>query len=256
MIPVLGVPILNRGDLLLDLVNSIDYPVEKLAIVQNGQEQDVVDAIEKVKTGINSHVKSVYVSVPFRNIGCGPSWNHIIKSFPEASLWIISNNDMIFSPGDLERCYTTHVQNPNAFLMAIGFALFGITPHVVQECGLFDENIYPAYFEDNDYQARLSISNVEKIDVPSTVVRQEGSFTIRSNPFYESANVGSYRMNELYYFKKWGVNQVQPDGSVGFKSPYDDPNKSLGAWEYDSKRRSVQNQYWNNMDTFSNKIVF
>jgi GT2 family glycosyltransferase len=256
MIPVLGVPILNRGDLLLDLVNSIDYPVEKLAIVQNSQEPDVVDAVEKIKGGINPHVKSVYVSVPFRNIGCGPSWNHVIKSFPEASLWVISNNDMLFHPGDLERIYTTHIENPNAFLMAVGFGLFGITPYVVHVCGLFDENIYPAYYEDNDYQFRLEKSGVQKIDVPSTVVRQEGSCTIRSNAFYMSANGQSYQMNERYFHEKWGVNQILADGSVGYKHPYNNTNQLIGTWNYDPIRRKIQNQYWNNMDSFSNKTVF
>lgn len=256
MIPVLGVPILNRGDLLLDLVASIDFPVEKLAIVQNGQEQDVVDAVEKIKSGTNPNVKSVYVSIPFRNLGVGAAWNHIIKSFPEASLCMIANSDMIFAAGDLEKSYNAHVENPNAFLMSIGFALFGITPHVVNECGLFDENMYPAYFEDNEYQARLYNSNIEKIDVPSRVVREEGSFTIRSNSFYNSANGQSYPMNEIYFFKKWGVNAVQPDGSVGFKTPYNDPNKSLGTWQYDPMRRRIQSKFWDNMDTFSNRTVF
>lgn len=256
MIPVLGVPVLNRGDLLLDLVNSIDYPIGKLAIVQNSQEPDVVDAIEKIKGGVNPHVKSVYVSIPFRNIGCSPSWNHIIKSFSEDSLWVISNNDMLYHPGDLERIYNTHVENPDAFLMAVGFGLFGITPYIVHVCGLFDENIYPAYFEDNDYQFRLERSGVQKIDVPTTVVRQEGSCTIRSNPFYTTANHGTYPMNETYFHQKWGVNQILPDGSVGYKHPYNNTGQLIGTWNYDPIRRRIQNHYWNNMDSFSNKTVF
>lgn len=256
MIPVLGVPILNRGDLLLDLVSSIDYPVEKLAIVQNSQEPDVVDAVEKIKGDINPYVKSVYVSVPFRNIGCGPSWNHIIKSFSEASLWVISNNDMIFAAGNLEKIYIEHTKNPDAFLMAIGFGLFGITPYIVHTCGLFDENLYPAYFEDNDYQFRLERSGVQKIDVPSRVVREEGSFTIRSNTNYNSANGKSYPINEKYFHEKWGVNQIFPDGSVGYKHPYNNSALLIGTWNYDPIRRRIQNQYWDNMDSFSNKTIF
>ena len=48
MIPLLGVLVLNRGDLLLRMVDSIDYPIDKLAIVQNGCEPDVVDAIDQI----------------------------------------------------------------------------------------------------------------------------------------------------------------------------------------------------------------
>ncbi len=38
MIPILAIPVLNRGDLLLRCIRSIDYPVGKLVIVNNGDE--------------------------------------------------------------------------------------------------------------------------------------------------------------------------------------------------------------------------
>lgn len=256
MIPVLGVPILNRGDLLLDLVNSIDFPVEKLAIVQNGNEENVVNAIEQIKSGINPHVRSVYVSIPFRNLGVAPSWNHIIKSFPEVPFILIPGNDIKFSPGDLEKIYNAHTQNPDHFVFVCGFACFGITPYAVETVGLFDENIYPAYYEDNDYHHRMKLSNAPEISVSTSIIHQEGSQTIRSDAFYNSANGQTFSRNLQYYIQKWGPQASNHVYEMMNKNPFDDSTKEIGYWKYDHYRKKELNSFWNNMEKSSNKISF
>ena len=257
MIPVLGVPILNRGDLLLDLVNSIDFPVEKLAIVQNGNEENVVNAIEQIKSGINPHVRSVYVSIPFRNLGVAPSWNHIIKSFPEVPFILIPGNDIKFSPGDLEKIYNAHVESPDSFIFVEGFACFGITPHVIETVGLFDENIYPAYYEDNDYHHRIKLLELTPIHVNTNVIHQNGSQTIRSNIVYNNANGQTFPQNMKYYADKWGENAPRShDFNLMYKHPFNDSTKDADYWKYDPKRRTILCQAWRMMDDYSNKVIF
>lgn len=258
MIPVLGIPILNRGDLLLDLVNSIDHPVEKLAIIRNGNTPDVIEALEKIESGINPNVKSLYTCIPFRNLGVAPSWNFIIKSFPEASFILIPGNDVKFSPGDLTKIYNCHSSNPDAFIAAMGFACFGVTPHVIDKVGLFDENIYPAYYEDNDYSHRLKLAGVPELQVPDiNPIHQEGSQTIRSDSFYNSANGQTFVKNMNYYSEKWGPQAAGThDYNVMYKNPFNDPTKDCAYWRYNPLRRKNLNEDWGSMEKTSNKVSF
>jgi hypothetical protein len=46
---------------------------------------------------------------------------------------------------------------PSASAGNIGFNFFALTAEVVAHVGLFDENIFPAFWEDRDYQRRLSL---------------------------------------------------------------------------------------------------
>jgi GT2 family glycosyltransferase len=256
MIPVLSVPILNRGDLLLDLVSSIDFPVQKLAIVQNGHSEDVVNAISKIREGINPHVKSVYVSVPFRNLGVSPSWNHIITSFPESEFTLICGNDIKFLPGNLEKIYKTFTSNPNSIIFVLGFACFGITPNVVKEVGLFDENIYPAYFEDNDYHRRIKLSTVQEVHMGIENIHPKGSQTIKSDSFYNRSNATSFSMNHRYYIEKWGSTTPNHQYDKMNKHPFKDPTRNLTDWKYDPERKKQLNNAWGNMERCANKTEF
>ena len=76
-IPVLGIPVLNRGDLLERLVLSIDIPVETLFIVNNGNDEGVWNAIQKIRLGLNPLVESVCVYSECRNIGVATSWTKL-----------------------------------------------------------------------------------------------------------------------------------------------------------------------------------
>ena len=93
MIPVLGIPYYNRKDLLLRCVASIDYPVETLVVVQNGNED--------LEMGIgicllNPHLaKTRLVHIKHPNAGVAGAWNEIIKLFP-ARWWMLVNNDIEF----------------------------------------------------------------------------------------------------------------------------------------------------------------
>lgn len=257
MIPVIGVPVLNRGDLLLDLVNSIDYPVEKFAIVQNGHDADVVEAIDKVKQGINPNIKSVYISIPFRNLGVSPSWNHIITSFPEAPLIVMPSSDIKFGMDDLSKIMEAHTVRPEAFLMIEGFACFAITQTVVSKVGLFDENIYPCYYEDNDYHRRMKLAQVEELLMSNLqVTHQGGSQTIMSDSFYNTANGRTFGMNSEYYTDKWGTTSPAHDYDKMNTHPFNDETRQVQDWKYSPYRKQIINSIWGDMDKCSNRIVF
>lgn len=250
MIPCLGVLVLNRADLLMRLVSSIDHPIDKLCIVQNGKEEDVERAVEELKTRKNSWINSVYVQRPFRNMGVAPSWNSIIKSFPECQYWLISNNDTLFLPGDLMKIHAAWMANQDAVITAPNgaFSCFAIGPGVVERVGLFDENIWPIYSEDLDYIIRMDRAGVRLLPLNSDIGEaNNGSWTIRSSDAYRSANGITQANNGAYVEKKWGKDH-------SLETPFGDPSRSLRDWYYLPHYRNQQSLAWNHMETTSNRF--
>ena len=87
-IPVLGIPILNRPDLLRRLLASLDHPVETLAIVDNSVASGLSDTDElsrllaQLERQPPAGIGRVRVAWPFTNQGVAASWNAILTSFP------------------------------------------------------------------------------------------------------------------------------------------------------------------------------
>jgi hypothetical protein len=248
MIPLLGVPVLNRGDLLARMIDSIDYPIDKLAIIQNGNDDTVCDVINELMTSTHPLINEVYLERPFRNIGVSQSWNTIIKAFPECSYWIITNNDTVFLPGDLEKYVILHSQHHDDLIVQPNgaFSCFLITPKIVQTVGLFDENIWPIYCEDVDYFIRMKKYGVERIPINSDLgYSNDGSWMIRSNNRYRENNNYTQASNSVYVEQKWGK-----DGE--YQTPFNSgiyPNH----WYYNPHRRADHSNVWNNFENTANK---
>lgn len=110
-IPVVGIPHYNRPDLTARCIASIDYPVDKLVIVNNGPERIEVDEwIMDATAEATNTIREVCI-IAHPNAGVAGAWNEIIKLFP-APYWLISNNDIQFAPGDLAKmvAFVTEVE--------------------------------------------------------------------------------------------------------------------------------------------------
>jgi hypothetical protein len=70
--------------------------------------------------------------------------------------------------------------------------------------GKFDENIKPAYYEDNDMHRRIILSGHKALRTTGARYHHYGSGTIKSDPELERKNVSTFTMNQRYYIKKWG----------------------------------------------------
>jgi GT2 family glycosyltransferase len=250
MIPCLGVLVLNRGDLFLRLIDSIDLPVQRLCVVQNGKD-DIVDmAIDQLARGRNPLVQQVYWERPFRNMGVGPAWNSIIKSFPECDYWLIANNDTVFLPGDLAKYHELTQSNDSIIAAANGaFSCFTLTPKIVAEVGLFDENIWPIYSEDVDYYIRAQRAGISRICIPSDVgFSDDGSWTIKSNATYAASNHSTQASNGQYVTDKWGPQ-------LDFQTAWNHPSRDHRDWWYDPYRRKRHSDIWQNFENTANRIL-
>jgi hypothetical protein len=231
-LPLLGVPILNRVDLLQRLLDSLDHPVRNLAIVDNsaGAPMDGVirmdGAISAELEGLRRRghplVEAIHIARPFANLGVAASWNLILSSFPEAPCSLLANNDVRLAPGVLAAALERIDAGRPQFLALLprphAFAAFLLTCRCWDQLGLFDANFHPAYCEDLDYRDRLAASpGIDQLDgsfahAAMTALNSEHSATITSDPELQRHNRTSYALNRLWYLSERRLRR-DPRGS-------------------------------------------
>jgi len=104
------------------------------------------------------------------NLGCSSGVNNPLFTHPTAPHWLIANYDIAYPPGVLQTMATqlqkTKHHNPNLAVHTYGYIYgrgkienpwsnFIITSCAVANVGVWDENIFPAYYEDDDYRDRI-----------------------------------------------------------------------------------------------------
>lgn len=193
MIPVLGFATLKRFDLAERLLASIDYPVEHLVIIDNSGTQ----TWEPVKPA--SVEKMWVLRIPF-GLGYGGAWNLIIKSTPYAPYWVLVNDDAYFEPGALKRIANkvdTSALNFVDVSPKWSCVVFG--EGAVEAVGLFDENFYPIYFEDNDLERRYDNAGLVSTFIDA-VVHHDNSSTLASG--FHKQNDVTFARNHAYFESK------------------------------------------------------
>ena len=225
MIPVLIVPILNQPELLDRMLASIDYGVQKIIVIDNG---------DVVPWSTVDYDNMFHLRLP-HNIGVGAAWNLGMKVTPQAPWWLIVNHDIEFGPGDLARLDGMVEQGFGGIYFMLGMAAYAITRHTLANVGYFDENIHPAYDEDLDFARRIDLLSLPRVEVGFTGTHV-GSATIHSDASLRSQNGATHVANDLYYAKKWGG---QKQGGETFDTPF---NKGghVGDWRLDPERLRAQ----------------
>jgi GT2 family glycosyltransferase len=84
------------------------------------------------------------------------------------------------------------------------FSAFMLNRRCWETVGEFDENFFPAYFEDNDYHYRMQLADLRAIVHPQALFYHFGSRTqneARSTPIVQGE---MFERNRSYYVRKWG----------------------------------------------------
>ena len=203
MLPNLIVPVLNRYDLLQDMFNSIDEPIGELIVIDNGGEADALffpSLAEEVH----------FIQLP-SNLGVAASWNLGIKLLPHADRWFFASNDMLFMPGSISEFQKAARDEVTLTGDVPHWQCFGVGDTVVEEIGLFDEALYPAYFEDNDYRRRAEAAGFNVRMLPIKTSHQNSS-TIKSDQFYNARNSVTFAYNQHYYADKVARRDMSQGG--------------------------------------------
>jgi hypothetical protein len=220
-VPVYGFPILNKVGHMQAMLNSFDHDVDRLFIVDNG-------GLVRPPHVSGFRANNVHIADPGFNMGVGASWNFIIKANINADWWLLGCNDMVISPGAVaalvedmeEHSYGPHMARvvmANESSWGNHFGLFALNGHAIDMLGWFDENIYPIYFEDNDYMQRME--RAKSSGFTDTLIQSQtqhgGNASWNDVPANAVGNKRTWSINGPYYDSKWG------DSSGPFRYPFD-----------------------------------
>jgi GT2 family glycosyltransferase len=254
----IGVPTYNREDLLKRMLRSIDHP-STIQILDNSPDQMlaadmrlhfkefVPDCYEELTLG-SSFNYDAWVTTPRYNMGVAASWNYIIKSNIKDPYWLIVSDDVWFAPGDLAKI--VEAADVYAKLGNIGKihcfsdCAFVMFPHGVRTVGWFDENFYPAYCEDCDWNRRADLLGVKRVDLKGLGMghgeevngKMEGSRTVNATPELAQENAKTYERNIWYYIQKWGGRP----GEETFLHPFNNPVRAMSDWQLGFDFRRLQ----------------
>jgi hypothetical protein len=199
MIPVLAFPTYARHDLAQRMIDSIDYPVEHLVIVDNSGKRE----FEPVKPEI---VKNLWlIQVPF---GLGPTaaMNFVIKSTPHAPYWIFASEDTWCPPGSLEKIHNEVDTEALNFVDAQpDWCFVAVGEGVILKAGLCSELFYPLYYDDNDYERIIDAHQIPKKRIHARI-NHDNSSTLASG--YSEKNRTTFATNGRLYEKRRAENNL------------------------------------------------
>lgn len=208
---ILGVPTLCRYDLLDELLRSAErghVRPSRYIIIDNGGRYPLERAVDVVR----SPVERVN---PYKNSGVSASWNRIMEMAGDEPV-VIANDDVILSDDSIRDFEEATKELPFVAAETVGYALFAVTKECRETVGWFDENFWPAYYEDIDYNRRLMLSGMRNGAVPRPVFHGVAS-TRNALPPSEAAIIhDGFRSNEAYYARKWGGER----GAERFTTPF------------------------------------
>ena len=249
MIPVIGTAVMKNPHWVERLYRSIDYPVENFVIFNNNGKGEITQQLEEMHKVKNYFINKLTIYHLPSNLGVSTAWNLIIKSYISAPYWIIVNDDVAFTEGLLKEMVQAAKPNDIGMVHPYGgdfndgaWDLFLIKDWVIQEHGLFDENLTPAYCEDADYIMRLHNKPIKKITSLTKPYYHgpglcneyyiHGSQTKKSNPELNQ------RLNEIniinfeYLNQKWGKGWRMTDP---YKHPFNNETLPLSTTTFDLK---------------------
>lgn len=218
----MGIPVLNRVDLLRKCLASIDYPVGRLVVIDNSGTGKFGDLASDVRY-------DALIVDPPSNLGVAASWNFTIRTTADAPWWLLANADIEFAPDDLNVLHEwMDAQTGPAIGMLVEFGAFAINAACVETVGFFDENYVPIYCEDTDYRRRCLLAGVPLTTLPSRTTHV-GSVSYQGK--HAPDNARTYPQNVAYYRAKWG-------GWIGeerYATPFDEGG-SVADWTLDLTR--------------------
>ena len=101
-IPVIGTAVVNAPHWVYRLFYSIDYPVDTFIVFNNNGRDQITRELDALEHIPHAFVKKVKVCHLPANLGCSGAWNLIIKSAMMNPYWVITNHDIMFTPGFLK----------------------------------------------------------------------------------------------------------------------------------------------------------
>jgi hypothetical protein len=216
VIPVLSIPVLNRYDMLDMNLDSIDFPIKEILIINNGLDEYIPK-----RKDLNIRV----LNLP-SNLGLSGSWNLTIKLYPHEKYWIFSSADTHWLPGSLKK-FSEISDVSNIVTSTEGFSAFSIGENVIRKVGLWDERFYPYRYEDDDYRERFF--RIQKQDSPWILnyLNHEVDVAVPFGP-------GQTIANDKKLHERYGITKEKNEKYYLLKESQN--FLTMGSWDIDVRR--------------------
>lgn len=191
---IVGIPTLNRADLLNEALERYfeDFKDTHIAICDNG------------KQNIITRENNFMIYRPEENLGVAKSWN-ILMDYADklnATHILMLNDDIMLGRTDLEIKMLIRNNLDIDFINSLqNWCCFILRIDVWKKVCKFDEEFFPAYFEDNSFDYKMTLANAKKIWTsflnPHTY---RNSMTIAKDPSLNKR----FAQNRAMYIDMWG----------------------------------------------------
>jgi glycosyltransferase involved in cell wall biosynthesis len=186
------------------------------------------------------------------NRGLAKSWNDGIHYCHVLDLdaVIIANADMEFREDSLSLMARAIVEQKDRAIIwcngehqdrgkgqSMGYSLFGMTEAGLRTLGYFDQNFFPAYGEDCDYDRRIKLSGLAPghcdFGGRDDAVFHVGSAHLRYARGVEGARIleqtaKCQELNNAYFYRKWGLDIAKHSTpEEGYLTPFNDPETGI-----------------------------
>lgn len=212
-------------NLLTHILNeSLDYHVY---LFLHSTQPDVVAVCEKYQ-----HCPRVTYHPYGFNRGLALSVNDgLIEGYADGcDVMMSANDDMIPGQGDIAKiAFAAGDHYPKCYFVSgskwdgsdAEECLCAITKYGLEQIGYFDENCFPAYFEDTDWHWRARLAGLRRYQVTGTNIRHAGSTSIRTIPAW--LHNERFSRVQRYFIEKWGGDEHHPC----YERPFNDPRYDL-----------------------------
>jgi hypothetical protein len=227
----LVVPVLNRFDMFTEMMETVDTPVQLFVIDQWRN-----------------------------NRGVSWAWNEGMRRARSAGYKhaVIANDDLKFRPGSLRGIYDAIVDtgatlvSPNqqrhparvgtyedmGIRSGADFFCFAIDiEQTVSGAGWFDEQFFPAYFEDNDMHRRMRLAGLTSLIHTGHIVFHEGSMTQKFDKKNPNVDGAKFEAVRSYYDLKWGGTPEHES----YNTPFNRPELTVRDWNGSAILDGVEN---------------
>jgi len=218
-------------------------------ISNNPNDQSLVEQIDQFDDG--------YLIVNDDNLGVSGSWNQAMieakKNDYEYTCCI--GFDTVFKDNLLLEDFVKEMKSSGSIFgrgksMSFNFWMVE-TVRFLDNVGSYDENFYPAYWEDIDMMRRLRMARDKgyiktlKYNDSGRMVHSQ-SRTVNDHEEIIPHDVWNYTytQNQLYIRNKWGTDQ--DNHNVGYANPFGELKFHNSFWVLDHKRYERNKQKWDN----------
>lgn len=191
---VVAIPTINRADLLNEALEKYfeDFKDTHIAICDNGN-QDIITREE-----------NFMIYRPQENLGVAKSWNMLIDYSDKigATHVLMLNDDIYLGKNENELNLLLKNNLDADFINSFhNWCSYIITVDIWKKAGKFDEEFFPAYFEDNSFDYKMTLVGAKKTWTSFLdPIVYRNSMTIAKDPTLNQ----KFMQNKQMYINMWG----------------------------------------------------